>query len=152
MEITQSLSLPRDTSTVPLVRHLCKFALWQIGVTAACSADIEVAITEACANVVEHTSGSDEYVVHITVSETTCEIRVVDTGHGFDAASLRGLTAADDAERGRGLTLMHSLVDSIAFDSVPEAGTIVHLVKNLTYDGDPPPPFTYRQVKLPGRS
>jgi serine/threonine-protein kinase RsbW len=151
VEITQSLRLPRDNSTVPLVRHICKFGLWQIGVTKDCSADIELAITEACANVVEHTTGMDEYDVDITITETNCAIRVIDKGLGFDAPARRKLTTALDSERGRGMALMWSLMDSLQFDSVPEEGTIVHLVKQLAFDGVPPPPFEYRQINLPDR-
>lgn len=39
------------------------------------------------------------------------------------------------AERGRGVALMRALVDSIDFDSDPESGTVVHLVKQLTLAG-----------------
>ena len=150
MEISQSLCLPRDNSTVPLVRHLCKFVLWQIGVTAPCIGDIEVAVTEACANVVEHTAGDDEYEVHVTITDSQCEIRVVDVGHGFDADALGDPSGDGKAERGRGVHLMRSLVDNIKFESEPEAGTIVHLVKTLAFDGPPPPPFQYRRAILDG--
>jgi len=146
MEIRQVLCLPRDASTVPLVRHLCKFALWQIGVTGRCSGDIELAITEACANVINHTAGDDEYEVRVSISDEVCEIRVVDVGHGFDEASLSA--GPSDAEHGRGLLLMRSLVDSIQFESKPEQGTIVHLVKQLVFSGPPPPPFQYRRTEL----
>ena len=35
------------------------------------------------------------------------------------------------AERGRGIALMRALVDTVSFESQPQAGTIVHLVKTL---------------------
>ncbi len=67
-----------------------------------------------------------------------CEIRVVDTGHGFDSASL-GMTMAEPSEeQGRGMALMAALVDSVRFESRPEAGTIVHLVKDLSIRPDGP--------------
>jgi serine/threonine-protein kinase RsbW len=136
------MNLPRDESTVPLVRHLVKFALWQLGVTRACAADIELAITEAAANVVQHAHHQEEYDVDVAVTTEYCVIRVIDAGAGFDAESLEAASAS--AEGGRGIELMRALVDNIAFVSEPEEGTIVHLSKKLAFDGEPPPPFVRR--------
>ena len=137
--INLGLELPRDSSTVPLVRHLTKHALWEIGVKRACVSDVELAVTEACANVVEHSAGDDVYRVEVKVTPTQCEIRVIDTGHGFDFESLEEREPSTDADRGRGVALMKMLVDSIDFRSEPESGTIVHLVKALEFDGNKPP-------------
>lgn len=139
--INLALELPRDTSTVPLVRHLTKHALWEIGVTRSCVADVELAVTEACANVVEHASGDDVYSVEVSVTAEHCEIRVVDTGRGFDHESLDRGGPSADADRGRGIALMRVLVDTIDFRSEPERGTIVHLVKTLEFDHGARPPF-----------
>lgn len=144
MEIALSMALPRDHSTLPLVRHLCKYAMWEIGVVPECAADVQLALTEACANVVEHSTAEDEYEVHIALDHARCEIRVIDTGHGFDFASLSRDQADGAAESGRGIQLMRALVDSIAFESEPESGTIVHLVKNLEFNHDARPDFIAR--------
>jgi serine/threonine-protein kinase RsbW len=132
------MNIPRDAATLPLVRHLTKHALQEIGVTRGCSGDVEVALTEACANVVEHTSDEDEYSVGITINDQVCEIRVVDTGRGFDYESLGRKNADHTAEGGRGIQLMRALVDRIKFTSEPESGTVVHLVKQLEFDGHMP--------------
>jgi len=137
--INLALELPRDSSTVPLVRHLTKHALWEIGVKRACVADVELAVTEACANVVEHAAGDDAYSVEVAVTPDVCEIRVIDTGRGFDHESLEAKEPDGDADRGRGIALMKVLVDTIDFRSEPERGTIVHLVKTLEFDGSKPP-------------
>ena len=62
-----------------------------------------------------------------------CHIRVVDRGWGFDFASLEEASADLSAERGRGIKLMHALVDRVKFVSKPEAGTIVHLEKHIEF-------------------
>lgn len=139
MHINLSLLLPRDNSTLPLVRHLAKHSLWEIGVSRDCVGDVELALTEACANVVEHASSDDEYEVEISITDGTCEIRVVDTGHGFDFETLGRNHAGSSDEGGRGIQLMRALVDNIRFESEPEAGTIVHLVKQLEFDGNARP-------------
>ncbi|MEY2478634.1 MAG: serine/threonine-protein kinase RsbW [Actinomycetota bacterium] len=137
MDIKLSMHIPRDASTLPLVRHLTKHALREIGASRACIGDVEVAVTEACANVVEHTTDEDDYSVDVELTDTRCEIRVIDSGHGFDFETLGRRDAETTAEGGRGIQLMRALVDTIKFTSEPESGTVVHLVKDLEFDGAP---------------
>ncbi len=138
MEIDIALCLPREAETVAIVRDIAVTALVRLGVKSECAEDIRLALSEACTNVVEHSKAGDEYEVRLQVSGRTCEMRVVDAGRGFDAHSLQRGPTALDAERGRGISLMHALVDAINFESRPEAGTIVHLVKTLDLDPSGP--------------
>ena len=140
MEIHYGLRLPREIETVPIVRDLCRTALTQLGVEEACVHDVALALTEACANVVEHAEGTDDdYEVRLQVDNERCDIRVVDTGRGFDADDLHDSEMPDThAERGRGIQLMKALVDQVTFVSVPEKGTIVHFQKDLALvEGSP---------------
>jgi serine/threonine-protein kinase RsbW len=43
-----------------------------------------------------------------------------------------------DAESGRGVALMDAVMDTVRFNSAPERGTVVHLVKQLTFDDSLP--------------
>ena len=137
VEINLGLLLPRDARTVPVARHICREALRELGVMEECCSDIEVALTEACTNVLEHAGPGDNYEVDVTLDEEQCVIRVVDHGRGFDSTVPR-VAAADGAEGGRGITLMQALVDQVKFDSRPEEGTIVHLEKGLEYEEEAP--------------
>jgi serine/threonine-protein kinase RsbW len=78
--------------------------------------------------------------VTVAVGPDLCELRVVDVGHGFDHATVQSDSRTHDldAERGRGLRLMHALVDHIELTSAPEEGTLVHLVKKLAFDDSAP--------------
>lgn len=137
VEINMGLLLPRDARTVPVARHICREALRELGVHDGCVADIEVALTEACTNVLDHSQAGDEYEVQVTLAEHDCVIRVVDHGRGFDTDAPRQ-RADDGAESGRGIALMQALVDRVKFESRPAAGTVVHLEKQLEYaDGAP---------------
>jgi serine/threonine-protein kinase RsbW len=136
MEIEVSLCLPREEETVAIVRDIAVTALMRLGVTEDCAEDIRLALSEACTNVVEHSEADDEYEVQLRVDERICEVRVVDTGRGFDASALPTDPAPSDSPRGRGISLMHALVDRIKFESKPEVGTIVHLVKDLQLEPD----------------
>lgn len=130
MEISLRLHLPRDELSIPLARHLCRQALREVGVAPDCSSDIEVALSEACTNALRHSGGGEEYEVHLALQARHCVITVEDTGQGFDGQSPR---ADPSAERGRGVELMHALVDRVAFVSSPQAGTVVHLEKKLVF-------------------
>jgi len=125
------LCLPRDSATLPVVRHIAGCALKELGVETEAIEDVELALTEASANVVKHSGAGDEYEVHLVLQDNLCEIRIVDTGHGFDSSAAAAM-AGPSAEQGRGLAMIAALVDSVHFESRPEAGTVVHLVKDLS--------------------
>jgi serine/threonine-protein kinase RsbW len=137
MEISLSLSLPRDEASVPFVRHVCSDALKKLGVAPDCVSDVEIAVTEACTNVVKHSTDSRaEFAVSVCIDETSCHITVTDQGEGFDHAARSSEVAQESAESGRGISLMHALVDNVKFVSQPDDGTIVHLVKKLELGED----------------
>jgi serine/threonine-protein kinase RsbW len=108
----------------------------QVGVEETCVYDVELAMSEACTNVLLHSGPGDQYVVRLDLDDRLGLIRVIDVGHGFDSARLQDEDPVLEDERGRGLGLMQALVDRVDFTSRPEAGTIVTLEKVLTYDDD----------------
>jgi serine/threonine-protein kinase RsbW len=138
VKIDMEICLPRDSLTLPVIRHIAACALGELGVAAHAVDDVALALTEACTNVVKHSGVDDEYEVHLVVTDDLCEISVVDTGRGFDSSVLTKGMAPGSAEEGRGLALLSALVDGVRFESRPEAGTVVHLVKQLDIVGDGP--------------
>ncbi|MDQ4026381.1 MAG: ATP-binding protein [Actinomycetota bacterium] len=138
MEIHFSLCLPRDEESVPVVRHICRDALLELGVGTSCVGDVELAVTEACTNVLKHAAGTgDEYEVTVSVAEDDCVIRVIDSGVGFDHETVdRETGPGSGSESGRGVFLMAALVDDLRFTSKPEVGTVVHLEKKLQLTED----------------
>ena len=139
MEILLALTLPREALTVPVARHIVRNAMEEVGVDAGCIHDVELALSEACSNVLRHAGPGDEYDVHLDVTDERCRIRVVDVGHGLDSvqrgrlAESRRPRAGPKAERGRGLALMRAYVDRVRLASWAEVGTIVTLEKSLVY-------------------
>jgi serine/threonine-protein kinase RsbW len=133
MELSLALTLPRDEQTVPVARHVVRNAMDQAGVEATCVYDLELALSEACTNVLLHSGPGDQYVVRLDLEDRLGVIRVIDVGHGFDSAGLQAEGSLPEAERGRGLGLMQALVDRVDFTSRSEAGTIVTLEKVLSY-------------------
>jgi serine/threonine-protein kinase RsbW len=132
-----AVNLPNESASVPVVRRLAGQALRAFGVTDEHIDDVQLAIGEACANVIDHATDSDSYEVQVELASDRCTITVVDQGGGFDATSVPD-EAAMTAEAGRGLALMKTIVDNVAFRNEPQAGTLVHMVKNLDYDRSHP--------------
>jgi serine/threonine-protein kinase RsbW len=138
VEIKFTLLLPRDALSVPVVRRVLNSSMQTLGVAEDCLTDIEIALTEACTNVLDHAAQGDEYQIVAGLDDNSCVIEVIDTGRGFDADRLGHAEADPSAEEGRGIQLIRALVDRVHFQSRPEDGMIVHLEKELRYvDGSP---------------
>ncbi len=130
--LEMSVSLPRQSHSVPVIRRLAAQILRAFGVAADSIHDVELAISEACANVIQHAVDSDGYEVSIELAAERCSITVLDRGEGFEPSAVG--EAQPDAESGRGLSLMHALVDNLNFVNEPKVGAVVHMVKRLDYD------------------
>ncbi|MEO6204748.1 MAG: ATP-binding protein [Mycobacteriales bacterium] len=131
MEITLTLALPRDQLSVPVVRRVLSQSLTTLGLAEDMVSDIELALTEACTNVLDHADGGDEYEVSACINQDACVIEIIDRGAGFDG-SIAG-EPEDLAEGGRGIEIMRALVDRLEFISRPTEGTVVHLEKRLVW-------------------
>ena len=136
MEIKLTLALPRDELSVPVVRRVLKSSMQTLGVEDEVIGDIELALTEAVTNVLDHAADGDEYEVSAGINGDLCVIEVIDRGSGFDSGQLGHADAHTDAEEGRGIQIMRALVDRVTFDSVDTVGTVVHLEKHLEWNSD----------------
>jgi serine/threonine-protein kinase RsbW len=137
MQVDVSLALPHDAASVPLARHVVAGALLAAGVTPDCVDEVEVAISEACTNVVVHAGSAGRYDVRINISDEQVNMDVVDTGVGFSSHPVAG---EELVEGGRGFSLMTALTDRAIFDSVTGGGGggSVHLSKRLRWKDDAP--------------
>lgn len=135
MAVRVWLDLPRDARWVASVRDVAGSLLQTVGTPDADVADVQLALTEACANVVRHAVGTDSYSVGLAIDPAGCEVEIVDRGPGFeeDAAG----DSAGYAESGRGLDLMRALVDDLEVRTDPGATRLV-LRKRSSAGLDPP--------------
>ncbi|WP_239118010.1 ATP-binding protein [Paractinoplanes ferrugineus] len=127
--MTVQVDLPRETGSVPAVRRLLRCALASLQVDSQYGADLEIAITEACANVVDHADGTEKFEVRLEVADDHCAIDVRDEGAGFDPESV-GRPGADN-ERGRGLFLIKALAENVRMHSSPRRGSLIHFEKSF---------------------
>ncbi|HEX8628830.1 MAG TPA: ATP-binding protein [Catenuloplanes sp.] len=131
MRMSVRLRLPREVDSVPAVRRLLRCALTILHVDRDARNDLEIALTEACANVVHHAAGADKYEVHLDVGEDHCAIDVMDRGSGFDPSATGAQTPDPQHDRGRGLFLIRALTDSVRMDSQPRRGCLIHFEKRF---------------------
>ena len=131
MEVRFIVSLTREPKSVPLARRLCDLTLSTLGCDPECVRDLKLAVTEACSNVIEHAHASERYQLEFTVEGDVCSLHIIDAGMGFEPAEKRPSPPHPTAENGRGLHLIGLLVDEATFDSTPERGTVVRMVKRL---------------------
>jgi serine/threonine-protein kinase RsbW len=85
-----ALSLPREQRSVPVARHLVRAAMRTLGVDADCVNDVEVAVSEACTNVLQHGDPSADYEVGLYLDAERCLLRVIEVGRGAASAFARG--------------------------------------------------------------
>ncbi|HET6856181.1 MAG TPA: ATP-binding protein, partial [Streptomyces sp.] len=136
----------REAASVPLARRLLLGTMETAGVDPDISFDLSVALSEACANAVEHggderagVSSSAEYRVTAYLDGEKCRIEVADSGPGFPA--VRGRRGAlrsvhSTAEDGRGLGLIEQLADHVHYRNRPGRGAVVSFDKILKWRED----------------
>jgi serine/threonine-protein kinase RsbW len=129
MEIEFTVRLPVDSHSVPFVRGLCREALEHLNVGQDTVDEILLALTEACANVVQHSGDGTDYEVAVRIDDDTCRISVWDEGAGFELPDLS--RPVDPTDGGAGLVLMRALVDELAFEQDTDGRHRVTLEKRL---------------------
>ncbi|GAA2236783.1 hypothetical protein GCM10010232_24390 [Streptomyces amakusaensis] len=146
MSIWWSLHLRREAASIPLARRLLLGTMETAGVDSDICFDLSVALSEACANAVEHGGGhgqggtSGAYRVTAYLDGEKCRIEVADSGPGFPArpagcAHTRAQVPAM-AESGRGLCLIEQLADHVHFGNRPGHGAVVSFDKVLKWRED----------------
>jgi serine/threonine-protein kinase RsbW len=112
------------------MRGLVRQALEHLDVSAHTIEEIVLALTEACANVVQHAGQNEEYQVDVAIDDELCHISVLDDGLGFDLEAA-ALPDGSPLEAGRGLVLMKALVDRLRFVRAEDGRHRVVLEKRL---------------------
>ncbi|MFJ8667855.1 ATP-binding protein [Streptomyces sp. NPDC093600] len=146
MSIWWSLHLRREAASVPLARRLLLGTMETAGVDPDISYELSVALTEACANAVEHGGdqatgdASEAYRVTAYLDGETCRIEVADSGPGFPGGRPATVQrAAPDGENGRGLRLIEELADHVHFGNrTGRGGAVVSFDKIVKWRADAP--------------
>jgi serine/threonine-protein kinase RsbW len=132
------LQVPSSTENLALIREFVGSTAQQAGLDAKEAAGLEMAVDEACANVIEHAYGHDvtkEVVVRVTLDDETLSIDIEDTGRGFDP----GAVNQEELEQlinkrmtgGLGMRLMTKLMDEVRYEIEPGKKNALHMTKRL---------------------
>ena len=131
MNIEFTVRLPVDAQSVPLIRGLLRQSLQDLGVVPTGIDEVLLALSEACANVVQHAGEGEEYQVDVAIDDHVCRISVLDDGAGFDVAAVTAERPRSPLDGGRGLLLMQALVDELDFRETEDGRHRVTLEKRL---------------------
>jgi serine/threonine-protein kinase RsbW len=134
MEIKMVLFLPRDAASVPVSRQVLDSCLQTLGVTHDTRNDIALALSEACANVIQHAGPGDEYEVLASARDGRCVIEVVNTGNGIGTIDPVSEPAPPTAEHGRGLKIIDAVTENLRLTGDGPDGTTVHFEKALHWE------------------
>lgn len=133
-----TLHVPSSTENLALIREFVITIGKQAGFDEQEIGKLELAVDEACANVIEHAYGHDttkEVIVRATLDADEVRIDVEDTGRGFDPqtvppAELERLVAARKSG-GLGMRLMKTLMDEVRYEIEPGKKNELHMSKRI---------------------
>jgi serine/threonine-protein kinase RsbW len=94
---------------------------------------INLVLTEAMVNAIKHANAEDpDKTVHIfiNISDDELSIRVYDNGQGFDINAIPPPDFTQLEDRGRGIFLIKSLMDSVSYRKECE-GNVLEMRKRL---------------------
>ena len=97
------------------------------------TAEINMALSEACINAFEHSCSNSDIEIHFKISDDRLVIQVTDSGKGFDKSKVDipniEEKISSEHKRGWGIKLIEELMDTVQFES-SEEGTTVTMIKN----------------------
>jgi serine/threonine-protein kinase RsbW len=138
MERTFRLEVPSNTENLAMIRDFVNGIGVRAGFSPSDVAKLELAVDEACANVIEHAYGPEvtkEVSIKATIDEFTVQIDVVDTGIGFDPAGISQKNldelVAQRKSGGLGMRLMKTLMDEVHYEVIPGQKNELRMIKRL---------------------
>ena len=138
IEKTFLLKVPSSTENLALIREFVGNIGLQAGLDQKDVGKLELAVDEACANVIEHAYGNDttkEVIIRATLDEETLRIDVEDTGRGFDPEKIKQEELEELINKrktgGLGMRLMKTLMDEVRYEIEPGKKNELHMMKRL---------------------
>jgi serine/threonine-protein kinase RsbW len=130
------LSLYADYSQLAMIRDFVVHTGHELGLDNAAVYDVQLAVDEACANVVRHAYGGEGGPIELEIEATGEGVRVTvcDWGQPFDPTSIPEPDVTAPLEErplgGLGLFLMRQTMDEVQFD-FPEKGNRLTMLKRI---------------------
>ncbi len=130
------LQVTAETKNLGLVRDFIRRLANEAGFDKEKIEQIELAVDEACTNVIKHAYHYDTSKMidlHITIDSTKMVVSVIDYGGGFDLSKIKQPDINHNVKKakagGLGIHLMKKLMDEVRFHIEPGKKTEVRLIK-----------------------
>ncbi|NOT60162.1 MAG: ATP-binding protein [Acidobacteria bacterium] len=133
-----TLQVPSSTENLAMIREFVVGVGGQAGLGESEIGKLELAVDEACANVIEHAYGHDvskDVTVRASFDSDALHIAVIDEGQGFDPG---GVTQSELDELvqqrksgGLGMRLIRTLMDEVKYEIVPGQKNELHMMKKI---------------------
>ena len=133
-----TLHVPSSTGNLAMIREFVSNICAQAGLDETDVGKVELAVDEACANVIEHAYGNDtsnDVLIRATFDDEELRIDVVDTGRGFDPNSVQQeeleRLVAERKSGGLGMRLIKSFMDEVRYEIEPGQKNELHMMKRI---------------------
>jgi anti-sigma regulatory factor (Ser/Thr protein kinase) len=127
------MDIPTDPATLFLVRSLVERLTQRLDFTQGQIDRLVLAVDEACTNIIRHAYGSrndGRIVLTFVVEPDHVEFRIRDFGTRADPQSFKSRDLAEVQPGGLGMHFMRSAMDEIRYESPPDGGTLLIMVKS----------------------
>ncbi len=136
--LMRTLIVPARFDQLDTLRRFAVQAAADAGLKEPALSAVEMAVDEACSNIVEHAyAGIRDGQIECTCGSTQDAFIVIlrDRGRSFDILNVPPPDLTSDLEErhvgGLGIFLMRHLMDEVRYEHLGEAGNVLTLVKRL---------------------
>ena len=144
LERTFQLHVPSSTENLSMIRDFVGSIGERAGFGQRDLMQLELAVDEACANVIEHAYGSDtthEVTVKAVLDADAVEIRIIDTGRGFDPSMVNqeepDSLIAQRKSGGLGMRIISRVMDEVKYEIGPGQKNELRMIKRLRKPDQP---------------
>jgi anti-sigma regulatory factor (Ser/Thr protein kinase) len=140
-EKTFTLHVPSSTENLAMIRDFVSSIGARAGLDDAQVLRLALAVDEACANVIEHAYGSEQFhevTIHGELDNDELSFVIVDTGKHFDPAHLQSESVEELVKQrksgGLGLRLIRTIMDDVQYRIIPGEKNELRMTKKLHKD------------------
>ncbi len=131
-KVKSKLIIESTLDAIAEARHWLADVADQAGFTPQEVSELKLVLTEACSNIVRHAYGGEkghEIVLSLSIDEDELTLTIRDFGRKFDLTRYQEPDLDVPHEGGYGIYIIETLMDSVEYDTSPQTGTILSIIK-----------------------
>jgi len=147
-DASQTLTFPGQFASLAPVGEFVTRAAKAAGLNAHAVYAVQMAVDEACSNIIEHAYGGEgRGTIECTcrISDDGLTVTLRDHGHPFDPSSVPEPHLHANLENrdggGLGLYFIRRLMDAVHFEFTPDSGNVLTMVKRKGMAAESLPPL-----------